>query len=261
MQRALLLLQAKSMSIIFSWSKAMTEKRKKIETLILETVKRMEPEGTNYERYKKKFNSMSDAEFESYMKELRDGKRKLTFIAPNMKVVLKTKNLMDAADYIGAEVFSRVTYTDPSTGIKYTSPYKQLILHIPIKRTRQFLHHGLSVPEGDTKFDLLTGQVVKPDQASKLSFTEAQLLHTRNMKNTITEFMKIRGGDINAYASFRQQLEETGTAMQAGLDPNTVNRTAMMTSLMLKCMGFDNNLVETAGDNDIEQLKSRGIPA
>lgn len=227
--------------------------RKKVEELILDTIKTMEPEGTNYERYKKIFSAMSDAQFDTYMKELRDGKRKLTFLAPNMKVVLKHENLFKAAEKVNAEIFSRITYRDPITGIKYTPPDPVTILTLPIRRTRQYLHHGLSVAEGDSRVEVMSGQVTKPDQASKFSFPEMQLLYGRGMTKTITEFMKIRGGDINAYANFKQQLEETGSFSQDTLDPDTMARSVMIAHLTLKVLGLDNNIVEDPTDPEPRQ--------
>ena len=219
-------------------------KRVKIERMILDTVKLMEPGGTNYERYKQLFASMDDKAFTKFITEIKEGKRKLTFLAPNMKVVLKQKDLVNAADTLGAEIFSRITYEDPVTGITYTTPQECIVLNLPVRRTRQFLQHGLSVPEGDSRIDSLTGQVMKPDQASKFSFVELQLLRGRGMSATIKEFMKIRGGDIPAYSSYKQQLEETGTFSQESLDPNTMPRTVMVLHTALRCMGIGNNFVE-----------------
>lgn len=224
----------------------MTNKRKQTEELVLSTLKKMEPSATNHDRYKERFSKMSDTEFDNFMKEIRDGKRKLNFLVPNMKVTLHQADLLDAADYVGAEVETKVVFTDPITGMKYTSPYSIMILKLPVRRTRQFLKHGISVPESDGKVDMITGQVVKPDQASRFSNVEMQLLYGRGMTNTITEFMKIRGGDIPAYANYKQQLEETGEFSLSTLDPNTVPRSTLTMELILKCMCLDNNLVDGA---------------
>ena len=235
------------------------EKRKHVEKLILETVKMMEGETTlNYDNYKKLFASMSDKDFDIYMKELKSGKRKLTFVAPNMKIVLKHKDIMRAAEHVGAEIFTRITYTDPVTGVQYTPEEKQMVLNIPIKRTRQYLHHGLSVPEGDTHFDNMTGQVMKPDQSARISFNEMQILHTLNMNNTILEYAKVRGGDIHAYSEFRQQLEETGSCSLKSLSKDTLPRSVMVASLVLKCMGLDNNFADKKVD-DTEIKSAIGI--
>lgn len=230
----------------------MTPNRKKAEELIIATVKTMEPAGTNADRYKAIFAQMSDKEFDQFMKELRDGKRKLIFYAPNMKVILRQADLVAAAEAVGAELFTKLTFTDPVTGIKYQSPDKIMVLKLPIRRTRQYNKHGISVPDSDSRVDMTTGQVIKPDQASRFSFIEMQLLYGRGMTSTIQEFMKVRGGDIPAYAQFKQSLQETGEFSLASLDPNTVPRSTMTTSLLFKCMGIDTNLVEGTVDRDHE---------
>lgn len=221
----------------------MTPKRKKAEEYILKIMKEMEPGGTNHNRYKEMFASMSDKDFDAYMHDLKAGKKKLICYAPNMKVTLQSPDLLKAAKTVDAELFTKVTFHDEVTGLKYTTPDEILILKLPIRRTRQYLKHGISVPDSDSKIDALTGQVIKPDQASRFSFVEMQILYGRGMTNTITEFMKVRGGDIHAYAQFKQSLEEMGECQLQSLDPDTLPRCVMTTSLLLKSMCIDNNLV------------------
>lgn len=230
----------------------MTPKRKKVEELILSTMKTMEPGGTNHDRYKKMFESMSDADFDKYMKDIKAKKKKLPFYAPNMKVILKQADLIKAADAIKAEIFTKLIFRDPVTGLPYRTPNEVMVLKLPVRRTRQYLKHGISVPEGDSKVDMLTGQVIKPDQASRFSFIEMQLLYGRGMTNVITEFMKVRGGDIPAYAQLKQSLEETGEFSLASLDPNTIPRSTMTTDLLFKCMCIDSNLVDRGIDVDTD---------
>ena len=103
--------------------------------------------------------------------------------------------------------------------------------------------HKLSVAENDKKLDALTGQVTANDKASSLSYPEAQLMYARGLNKSLIEFMKVRGGDIHAFATFKQQLEESGEATLGSLDPNTIPRSAVIMSAVLKSMYFDNNLI------------------
>ncbi len=237
----------------------MNDKRKKAEEMILKTVELMEPKGTNRDRYKAIFSKMNDKEFDKFIGEVVDGTRKLDFYAPNMQVVLRQEDLFKAADYIGAEIFSRITFTDPVTKLKYTPEPECLVLDLPIRRVRQYLQHGISVPESDRRIDSMTGQVMKPDQSSKCSFVEMQILYGRGMTETIKEFMKVRGGDIHAYTSFKQSCEETGSFRQSSLDENTLVRSTLITSLILKCMGLDNNFVDSP--EDIQAAKDKAQAA
>lgn len=222
----------------------MTEARKKATTFILKHVKMMDPSGYNESRYSKFFDTMSDTEFDTYMKNLRDKKTKIVLYAPNMKIFLKMEDILQAADSLKCDLFERLNMKDPVTGKKFLTKQKYLVLRLPVRRTRQFLMHKLSVAESDKKLDVLTGQVTKPDKASAMSFVEAQLLYARGLNHTLKEFVKVRGGDIRAFASFKQQLEESGSIHLTGLDPDTVPRSTVVMGVVLKCMHFDNNLVE-----------------
>lgn len=221
----------------------MNNKRKLVEEKILTVIKTMDPKLSNYNRYIKFFESMDDNTFDKWMKDLEEGKVKLTLFTPNLKVFIQEEDLIKAADLIGLELFERLRFKDKATGKYFLTPNKYLVTKLPVRRTRQFLMHKLSVAENDKKLDSLTGQVTSDDKSSSLSYPEAQLLYARGLKQTITEFMKVRGGDIHAFATFKQQLEESGEASLGSLDPNTLPRSAMVLSVILKSMYFDNNLV------------------
>lgn len=222
----------------------MSDKRKKATDHILKHVSLMDPSGTNTKRYKEMFDKMGDAQFDQYMKDLRDKKVKLALYVPNMKIPLKITNILKTADALNLEFFERLKLTDEVTGQPYLTPNKYLVLKLPVRRARQFLLHKLSVADSDKKIDALTGQVSRPDKASSISFVESQLLYSRGLSKTLDEFVKIRGGDIHAFSTFKQQLEETGSVRLESIDPTTVPRSAVVMGVVLKCMLLDNNLVE-----------------
>lgn len=221
----------------------MTDKRKTIQDKILKTMKTMDPSLSNYKRYEEMFNSMDDKQFDRYMQDIKTGKVKISLFVPNMKVFIKQEDLLKAADDLGLELFERLRFKDKATGKYFLTPNKYLITKLPVRRTRQFLMHKLSVAENDKKLDALTGQVTSNDKASSLSYPEAQLMYARGLNKSLIEFMKVRGGDIHAFATFKQQLEESGEATLGSLDPNTIPRSAVIMSAILKSMYFDNNLV------------------
>jgi hypothetical protein len=220
-----------------------TDKRKLVEEKILSIMKTIDPGLTNYNRYEEMFKNMSDEEFDIFMNDLKEGKIKLTLLTPNLKVYIKQEDLLKAADDLGLELFERLRFKDKATGKYFLTPNKYLITKLPVRRTRQFLMHKLSIAENDKRIDALTGQVTSDDKASSISYPEAQLMYARGLNNCITEFMKVRGGDIHAFATFKQQLEETGSVQMNTLDQNTLPRSAVVLSAVLKSMYFDNNLV------------------
>ena len=217
----------------------MNPKRKQTEDFILKHITMMEPSGSNTTLYKKHFESMSDKQFDDFMKNL-----KITLNIPNGKITINIRNLLKTSKSLKMNLFKKIKRYDAITGMYYTFPHKYLILRLPVRRAKQYLQHKLSVAESDKRLDSLTGQVAKPDKSSSISFVEAQLLYARGLDNTLTEYMKVRGGDIHAFSNFKQQLEETGTAKLSNIDPNTIPRSTLVVSRILKCMYIDNNIIE-----------------
>ena len=221
----------------------MDDKRKKIQDKILNIVEMMEPSKYNYNRYAKMFSMMSDSDFSTFMENIKEGKQKLLLFAPNMKISIQQEDLLKAADELGINFFEKIRFKDKVTGKYFLTPNSYYVAKLPIRRTRQFLMHKLSVADDDKRLDSLTGQVTGDDKASSLSYIEAQLMYARGLDSSIMEFMKVRGGDIHAFVTFKQQLEETGAASIGSLDENTLPRSAVVLSAILKAMHYDNNLV------------------
>lgn len=221
-----------------------SDKRKKITEYLVKHLKMLEPGGTNAKRYEDMFNAMSDDEFGAYMTLLKEGKTQLHVFTPNLKVVLKMEDIIRTAEAIGVKLTERVWLRDKVTGKRYLTPHAYPILQLPVRRVKQYLLHKLSVPDSDKTIDVLTGQVTGDDRSSSISQVELQALYARGLKNTIRELNKVRGGDVHAYSNFKRQLEDTGAASLDNLEVNTIPRAAMLTSVFLKGMHLDNNLVE-----------------
>jgi len=219
-------------------------KRQQVTNFILKHLKTMDPSGLNHDRYKAFFSDMSDAEFDKYMKQLKAGEVKLCLYAPNMKNPLKVEHMYKVAKELNVKLFQRITFKDEITGMTYTTPNEYLVVTLPVRRARQFLMHKMSVFESDKKLDAMTGQVTKPDKSSSISFIEAQLLASRGLYKTLVECLKVRSDDVNAFSSFKRQLEENGSGQLNSLDPNTVPRSAATLHTVLTCMYYGNNIVE-----------------
>ena len=80
------------------------------------------------------------------------------------------------------------------------------------------------------------------DRACHLSTPEIQSLSTRGLDATLTELVKVRGGDVVAYGDFKRQLEESGEARLESLDPRTRARSGILAKVLLQSMMLDNNL-------------------
>lgn len=220
----------------------MDPKRKRAQDKIIRTMNILDPSGDNGKRYAEMFDNMSDAQFKTFMSNIRDGKEQLFVYAPNMKNTITMRSIRNAADDIGLQLFERVYIKDEVTGKTYLTPHRYPILKLPIRRVSQYLMKKLSVPEGDSKTDLLTGQVIRPDKGSSVSLIEMQTLHGKGLDKTIIELIKPRGGDIHAYAELKSQLEETGSANLSDMNIDSSPRSVTVADIYLKGMHLDNNM-------------------
>jgi hypothetical protein len=217
-------------------------KRKQVQDYIFKILKQIDLDGYNTKLYTEKFKAMSDKAFDSWMKDIRDRKYKLTIYIPNMKNNVTMQHITNTAKAVGLTISDHLWMEDSTTGMKYKTNHKYLILRMPIRRVKQYLDAKISVPESDIKTDLLTGQVIKPDKGSSISLIEMQTLVSKGLDKSIIEFMKVRGGDVHAYSEFKSKLEETGNANLSDLSTDSVPRSVMVAETYLRGMHIDNNL-------------------
>lgn len=218
----------------------MNPKRKKVQDRILSVVKDIDSTGTNTEYYTQLFAKLSDKDFDDYMKRIRDGEDVLVYYAPNMMCHNDINKLIALTHKYDVKLFERLRLYSVATNTYYYTPRKFLILQLPVRRFSQFVDHKLSVAEGDKRIDMLSGQVVKPDQASKISQIEVQTLFARGLKSTIREVTKFRGGDVVAFGEFKRELEEHGSATIAQ-DTGSVARSAVTLDVFYSGMHIEAN--------------------
>lgn len=218
------------------------KKRTICEEKILRVIDTLDPSLTNGNLYREKFKSWSDTEFDSFMSGMRVRQNKLVLYIPNLKLNLKLDNIFKAAKDLNLELFEQLRLWDSTTKRYYTTPQKYPVITVPIRRLKQFLMSKISVPDSDTKLDNLTGQVVKPDKGSAISSVEMQTILSKGLRTSISELIRIRGGDINAYSNFRNQLEETGNVSLNDLPDDSRARSSVIMKTYLLGMHIDSNL-------------------
>ena len=217
--------------------------RSKIEAYVYKVMSILDPAGDNTKRWKAFFGSLDDKGFEKFMKNLADKKVAMNLVMPNMKKNIRVQDLLEAAKEVNYKTSHRLWMPDRTRpGRKYLTNEKYLVLTLPIRRAQQEIDKKLSVPERDNKIDALTGQVVSTDKASSISAIEIQNLHVRGLDQTLTELVRVRGGDVSAYGDFSRQLEENGEAKLSSLDPRTRARSATIGRVLLEGMMIENNI-------------------
>jgi len=80
------------------------------------------------------------------------------------------------------------------------------------------------------------------DRANSLTNPEIQMLYARGLMTTLSELIQVRGGNINAYAELKRQLEESGMCDMNTIDPNYASRTSRVAAVLFQSMHLDINL-------------------
>lgn len=191
-------------------------KRKRVEELILSTIKELVTGNENVNLYKELFASMNDKEFHSFMLDIKSGKKTLCVIIPNgSNIKVDINNNIKIAKKLGFNFFQKLVMSGHDELPDNVTPNEYLIIKLPIKRAAQLLSKKISVPDDDKSVDTLTGQVTGKSRSSKLTLPEVQILAGLGLKNSIQEMMTLRGGDQGANNAFNLHLYKQGMATQA----------------------------------------------
>lgn len=210
---------------------------------VLKTVKLIEPGGMNYNYYKKRFDKMTDADFEHWMDILEKDKENIHVYAPNLKVTLRYEDIAKAADFLGITFFHHLVVTDEDTGVEYLTNEKYMVVELPVRRLQQTLDEKISIPKGDTRVDMFTGQVMQEDRACAFTTPEIQATYSNGYEALLEELTVVRGGNLDAYATFRNQLEELGEANVSDcIGMHNIARSIVILDVYLTAMGYSTNL-------------------
>jgi hypothetical protein len=191
----------------------MTPKRQRIQAFILKIVSTIDTSGYNARNYEEFFASMDDAAFDHWVQTLKSNRHaKLTLLVPHFKVVISMKDAFAAAKLLGIEILEQLRLWDPVGKRHCLTKEKYYVLRLCVRRLKQYLQDGLSVPDSDKRLNPLTDQVTKPDKGSAVSFPQAQMIAEKGLTITLSELMTVRGGDLEAYAKMKSDIEETGEA-------------------------------------------------
>jgi hypothetical protein len=227
----------------------MSAKRDKVIALLKKVFEPLEgKDGPNFKRYMNKIKT--EEGLNKFYKDIKSGKDNVNIIMPNMKSSARMNDIVQVAKSIDVPISTHLYLTDQITGKKYKTNHKYVVIKTPVRRVKQFVDDKISLPEGDNKIDLLSGQVVKPDKGSSISLIEAQVIKGKGLDKSLYELLKIRGGDINAYSEFTSRILETGATEVENIGQDSVPRSSVVASTYLKAAHLDNNLVKGSNINE-----------
>jgi hypothetical protein len=198
--------------------------RKVAEEYIIKYVGALLPEPgnkvtTNQEIYTELFASMSDKQFDDFMKGLADGSSKLAIISPNFgKQKLSIERNLKLAEELEHNFFERIWMNSNDGSPPYLSNVPYLIVDLPLRRQAQLLIKKISIPEDNKSIDDLTGQPTGKSKGSKISYPETQILAALDLEHSLTELLKFRGGDRGGFNAMNTQISNTGGSSLASIE-------------------------------------------
>lgn len=221
----------------------MSGNRKAAEAELLSCIDQILPNSENGHIYQNIFKVMPDHEFEKWIEDLESGERYLAVIVPELgKVTLDVERNLNVADQWGHKFLERV-WMDPQNGAPaYLSNDEYLVVDLPIKRQAQFLIKKISIPEDNRSIDTFTGQPTGKSKGSKISWPELQILAALGgFDNTIQEFFKFRGGDLNGFNAMNNMISNTGGVSLHAIDQlGTKVKAVQSLSTLLTSMHISN---------------------
>lgn len=193
----------------------MTPKRKAVQDYILKYVGAIVSGNENVKLYEDLFSRMTDEEFDTFMQRMKKGEVHVSVVVPNDgKVRVSVENNFKVANQLGHKFFQRVKVTNHPDYPDHLLPVESLTMVLPIRRAQQLLAKKISIPEHNMSIDNLTGQVAGKSRSSKLTYPEQQMLLAMDMKDTATEMVRVRGGDVRAQQMYQNELMKNGEASQ-----------------------------------------------
>ncbi len=222
----------------------MSKNRKKAEQIALSMIEQLAPGSQNTKIYQDFFNSLSDEEFDKFVRDVKSGEKYFVIQEPNLsKKSITIENNLELAEKWGHRFFERVWMDAKNGAPSYLSNESYLIVKLPLRRVAQILIDKISIPEDNRSVDLLTGQPTGTSKGSKISYPELQALQARNLPDTIIELIKYRGGDMTGFNAMNDQIARTGGASINALSKlGTETKSTVVLSTYLTSMHLSNTL-------------------
>ena len=197
----------------------MNKNRKKTEEFIIGIIDKLVSGSDNKQLYIDLFKRMNDKEFHSYMEKLRNGKQIISIFVPNYSdSKLSLERNLNVGKSLGIEFFQQVYMTTEDGDVEYLSPQKNLVYHMPCRRTAQHLLKGISVPDDSKKRNPITNQVTGSSAGGKITMPEVQVLNGLGMKHILKELMTTRGGDVGESNAMRAYIHKYGMVRKADVE-------------------------------------------
>jgi len=211
-----------------------SKKRKEIENTVYTTMKLLDPNGYNEDKYKKLFSKMSDAQFTRWINKLlseEDNNFRLE-ITPfeNGGTDLKFSNIKRAADYLGVPLdeYIYMPFMNPN-GEPVRSRDVTPVGYVHTKRLEQLLSKKNAYSSEISSRNSKTGQVSGADKNGRISDIENYSLLTIGATEALKEFMSARSDDMVQKQEMLQDITRDGYTSMSNYTYDIENKTALNT--------------------------------
>jgi hypothetical protein len=228
----------------------MTDKRKKIESLIDHTLQLLDPTGINAKKYRNMFQTMNDQRFKQWIEsfladpksnirvdieEFGDGSRNLKF-----------ENIEKAADYIGIKLFENVylphVSSNPNRPIRTKQPV--LVGWLNIKRTQQLATKKTGLALSDDDRDEMTGAAKGDSKGGTTTGIENEVLAGVGGDDILSEIIGARGDNVTEYDNMLKSIAESGSVKLADIKTNAYDKpTLLAADMYFMAMGIKTDLI------------------
>lgn len=211
---------------------------------LLKWIDKLLPGSPNKAIYEERMKKMSNAQFDAFMKRLDSGEEVLSLIAPNLsEPKLTVERNLKVAEELNHNFFEKVWLTDHVTGKTYLTPVPYLIVDLVLRRQQQMLVKKTRIPEDNRHVDDLSGQPTGASKGSRISFPELQVLMAQGMDKSLTELLKARGGDEQAFRTMNAEIiSKGGVSIDRIAAGNTRVKSTQTLSTIFTAMHLSNNL-------------------
>ena len=183
------------------------DKRKKIETKVLETVKLLDPSLINYNRYKKIFGSMTDAGFSKWFTEFAKSNNNFYIEVITYKNEPTVEDIFKAAKYLKCPLREKVTLNHLG-GIQTAD--KVPVGYLFLKRQQQIVSKKNSLAGNIKNRNMRTGQVNDDSKGAHLSDLESSGLQVIGAEKALKEFMGCRADSRDAKLQMYEKINNEG---------------------------------------------------
>jgi hypothetical protein len=212
---------------------SISEKRKKIEKLVLSVYSALDTTGENTKKMADTFKSMDDKAFAEFVNSIKDRKAYFQLEVLPFKNEPKLDDINKALGILKVPAEEYVYY--PHEASKDGKPLRTKVPvpvgYIHVRRLQQILSKKNSYTADITKRNQLTGQVTGDSKIARLSDTETAALITMGANMAVKELLGPRADNKAKKVAMYQQISRDGyVTLQSleGLD-TVLDNTSLLT--------------------------------